>query len=258
MTRDFQLFVSNMIKEMKGYKEGIRVCYTLHYSKILLDAPLTKETLKELADSHLEIPKDIQICETDLIVSVNTQFEALEEKVIFVRNFLSWLVDQKDSKDSIQKEKLADILAHIGSVIVRAVYWSYCYFVGEVKDIEYVKCNISYVVWMIKLTELKVTEICIEFLKDSNSSQLDVLPVNLLTLVSIDSLLNILMQLLESESIFMVPLKDEIGTLNQELRFLRAFLMNPPPRKQNKLEEVDGLFANIEAFISNAESSCRV
>lgn len=120
------------------------------------------------------------------------------------------------------------------------------------------KCNISYVVWMIKLTELKVTEICIEFLKDSNSSQLDVLPVNLLTLVSIDSLFNILMQLLESESIFMVPLKDEIGTLNQELRFLRAFLMNPPPRKQNKLEEVDGLFANIEAFISNAESSCRV
>lgn len=59
MTRDFQLFVSNMIKEMKGYKEGIRVCYTLHYSKILLDAPSTKETLKELADSHLEIPKDI-------------------------------------------------------------------------------------------------------------------------------------------------------------------------------------------------------
>lgn len=67
---------------------------------------------------------------------MNTQFEALEEKVIFVRNFLSWLVDQKDSKDSIQKEKLADILARIGSVIVRAVYWSYCYFVGEVKDIE--------------------------------------------------------------------------------------------------------------------------
>ncbi|CAI9768691.1 unnamed protein product [Fraxinus pennsylvanica] len=286
MTRDFELFISNMINNMEDCKRKIRNCSTWNYSKILSDAPLTKEILKELADSLLENLKDLQTCETDLIVSVKKQIEALEEKVIFVRNFLSWLVDRRDSKDSIQKEKLAGLLTRIKSAILGAVYWSYCCFVGEVWEIEYVKCNISYVVWMIKHIELEVKEICVEFLKDSKSSQPDSLPVNLQTLVSMDSLLSILMQLLESvtqeranliKNIKMKKKKKKkkgskgrievqrnsflhinqvnIGILNQEMRFLRALFMDPPPVKQNKHEEVDGLLTNIEAFICDAESS---
>ncbi|KAL2498519.1 putative late blight resistance proteinR1A-4 [Abeliophyllum distichum] len=108
---------------------------------------------------------------------------------------------------------------------------------------------------MVKHIESEVKEIYVGFLKDSKSSQPDSLPVNLLTVVSIDSLLNNLKQLLKSESTFMVPLKDKIATFHQELRFLRALLMDPSPKKHDNHEEVDGLLTNIEALISDAESA---
>ncbi|KAL2559040.1 Late blight resistance protein R1-A [Forsythia ovata] len=255
MAGDLGLFVSNLIEEMEEYKEDIRSFYTYRYLESLLSAPMTKEILKELVDALLENLKDLQICETDLIVSVKKQIVALEEKVIFVRNFLSWLVDQRDSKDGIQNEKLTGLLTHIESVISSAVHFSYFCFVYKVDKNAHLKCNISYMVWMIKNIEPEVREIYVGYLKDSKSSEPDSLPVNLLTVVSIDSLLDNLMQLLKSESTFMVPLKDKIATFDQELRFLRALLVDPSPRKHDNHEEVDGLLTNIEALISDAESA---
>ncbi|KAL2545644.1 putative late blight resistance protein-like protein R1A-4 [Forsythia ovata] len=165
----------------------------------------------------MEYKEDIRSFYTDLIVSMKKQIEALEEKVIFVRNFLSWLVDQRDSKDGILNEKMTGLLTYIESHI-----------------------------------EPEVKEIYVGFLKDSKSSQPDSLPVNLLIVVSIDSLLDNLIQLLKSESTFMVHLKDKIATFDQGLRFLRALLMDPSPRKHDNHEEVDGLLTNIEALISDA------
>ncbi|KAL2545657.1 putative late blight resistance protein-like protein R1A-4 [Forsythia ovata] len=200
----------------------------------------------------MEYKEDIRSFYTDLIVSMKKQIEALEEKVIFVRNFLSWLVDQRDSKDGILNEKMTGLLTYIESVISSAVYFSYFCFVYKVDKNARLKCNISYVVWMIKHIEPEVKEIYVGFLKDSKSSQPDSLPVNLLIVVSIDSLLDNLIQLLKSESTFMVHLKDKIATFDQGLRFLRALLMDPSPRKHDNHEEVDGLLTNIEALISDA------
>ncbi|KAL2559336.1 putative late blight resistance protein-like protein R1B-16 [Forsythia ovata] len=255
LTRDLGRFVSNMLEKMKDYKEDISSYYRWEYLGSLSNAPMTKEILKELVDYLLENLKDLQICETDLIASVKKEIEALEEKAIFVRNFLSWQVDQRDSNDDIQNEKLTGVLTRIEYVICSAVYFSYFCFVNEVDENVRLKCNISYMVWMINGIEPEVKEICVGFLKDSKSSPPDSLPVNLLTVVSIDSLLDNLMQLLKSESTFMVPLKDNIATFDQELRFLRAFLMDPSARKHDNHEEVDGLMTNIEAFIIDAESA---
>ncbi|KAL2559042.1 putative late blight resistance protein-like protein R1B-16 [Forsythia ovata] len=227
MTRDLGLFVSNMIEKMKYYKKSV--------------------------DSVLENLKDIQICETDLIVSVKKQIEALEEKLTLVRNFLSWLVDQRDSKDCIQNDKLTSLLTHIESVILRAVCLSYFCFVHEVDETVHLKCNISYMVWMIKHIEPEVKEICVGFLKDSESSQSDTLPEDLRKVVSIDSLLDNLMQLLNCNSSFIIPLKDKIAILHQDLRFMRALLMDPPPRKHDEDEE-DKLENIIEDLINDTKS----
>ncbi|KAL2559039.1 Late blight resistance protein R1-A [Forsythia ovata] len=214
---------------------------------------MTKESLKELVDYVLENLKDLQICETDLTVSVKKQIEALEEEVTFLKNFLSWLVDQRDSKDSIQNEKLTSLLTHIESVILRAVYLSYFCFVHEVDETVHLKCNISYMVWMIKHIEPEVKEICVGLLKDSELTQSDTLPEDLRKVVSIDSLLDNLIQLLNCNSSFIIPLKYKIAILHQDLRFMRALLMDPPPRKHDEDEE-DKLEKIIEDLMNDTKS----
>ncbi|KAL2559043.1 putative late blight resistance protein-like protein R1A-4 [Forsythia ovata] len=253
MTGDLGLFVSNMIEKMKDYKKTVSSNYSWIYLNSGYNPLMTKESLKELVDSVLENLKDLQICETDLTVSVKKQIEALEEKVTFVRNFLSWLVDQRDSKDGIQNEKLTSLLTHIESVILRAVYLSYFCFVHEVDETAHLKCNISYMVWMIKQIEPEVKEICLGFLKDSELTQSDTLPEDLRKVVSIDSLLDNLMQLLNCNSSFIVPLKYKIAILHQDLRFMRALLMDPPPRKHDEDEE-DKLEKFIEDLINDTKS----
>ncbi|KAL2559334.1 putative late blight resistance protein-like protein R1B-16 [Forsythia ovata] len=253
MTRDLGLFVSNMIEEMMDYKQTIKFLYTRIPSESRLDAPMTKIILKELIDSVLENLKDLQSCETDLIVSLKKHIEALEVKLTCLRNFLSWLVDQRDSKDGVKKDKLTSLLTRMGVVIDNAARWSYFCSVNEVDQIAHLKCNASYLLRMINHIEPEVKDMCVEFLKDSESTQSDTLPADLQTVVSIDSLLDNLMQLLNCNSSFMIPLKDKIAILHQDLGFMRALLMDPPPKKHDKDEE-DKFTKIIEDLINDAKS----
>ncbi|KAL2559337.1 putative late blight resistance protein-like protein R1B-16 [Forsythia ovata] len=172
---------------------------------------------------------------------------------LFVSNMIEKMKDYKktrDSKDGIQNDKLTSLLTRIKSVILRAVYLSYFCFVHRIDEIVYLN---SYLVWMIKHIEPEVKEICVGFLKDSESSQSDTLPEDLRTVVSIDSLFDNLMQLLNCNSSFIIPLKDKIAILHQDLRFMRALLMDPPPRKHDEDEE-DKLEKFIEDLINDTKS----
>ncbi|KAL2542637.1 putative late blight resistance proteinR1A-4 [Abeliophyllum distichum] len=143
---------------MMDYKQELKSLYDSTSSESRLDAPMTKIILKDLVDSVLENMKDLQSCETDLIVSLKKHIEALEVKLTCFEKFL--------------------VLAE--------------------------------------------------------STQSDTLPEDLQTVVSIDSLLDNLMQLRNCNSSFMIPLKDKIAIFHQDLGFMRALLMDPPPRKHDK------------------------
>ncbi|KAL2542636.1 late blight resistance protein R1-A-like [Abeliophyllum distichum] len=253
MTRDLGLFVSNMIEETMYCKERLKLRYDSTSSEPLLDAPMTKIILKDLVDSVLENMKDLQSCETDLVVSLRKHIEALEVKLTCLRNFLSWLVDQRDSKDGVKKDKLTSLLTRMGVVIENAVFWSYFCSFCYVDQTANLKCKASYLLRMINHIELEVKDICVEFLKDSESTQSDTLSADLQTVVSIDSLLDNLLQLLNCNSSFMIPLKDKIAIFHQDLGFMRALLMDPPPRKHDKDEE-DKFTKIIEDLINDVKS----
>ncbi|XP_022878416.1 putative late blight resistance protein homolog R1A-4 [Olea europaea var. sylvestris] len=263
ITRDLGILISTMQEKMYQWRPAIKRNYLNAYFDSKRNDPVKNKLVMELVDSLLENLKDLQSSENNSIVLVKSQLEALEEKLLFIRNFFRfstmripspWLVGLGDSGDDNKREILESLLTRIEYVADNAAFLSYCCLVDKEHENVRLKCNFFYLVWMIEHIEPEVKEICVRFLKEFEPLNLEILPFNLYKVVAIDSLLDNLVMLHNCESHFMAPVKDNLLILYDELIFLRTFLMDPPPRKNTENEKMDSLLNNVEPLFSEAGS----
>nr|XP_027116985.1 putative late blight resistance protein homolog R1A-10 [Coffea arabica] len=244
---------SEFLKQIKSFKqEIIQVYFTLPSSRSLeSNSCMPVDELMEFIDLILENLADLTTVYLGIIddmdPQVSAQFQALEAKLTFLKNFIPF------AKLRGTADIPALLLAHFEVVTLNAAHLFYMCSVWDGKERHNPEfCSMIYEQQQ-KITpiDFQVYEIYMEVLRASRSSKslhnrmMDKQILNNFN----DSLISCLWELLCCSSSFMDSLKDEMQILYAGLRFLRSILREQQEKMDEQNEKIGTLLCEAGLII---------
>ncbi|XP_071938330.1 putative late blight resistance protein homolog R1A-10 [Coffea arabica] len=244
---------SEFLKQIKSFKqEIIQVYFTLPSSRSLeSNSCMPVDELMEFIDLILENLADLTTVYLGIIddmdPQVSAQFQALEAKLTFLKNFIPF------AKLRGTADIPALLLAHFEVVTLNAAHLFYMCSVWDGKERHNPEfCSMIYEQQQ-KITpiDFQVYEIYMEVLRASRSSKslhnrmMDKQILNNFN----DSLISCLWELLCCSSSFMDSLKDEMQILYAGLRFLRSILREQQEKMDEQNEKIGALLCEAGIII---------
>ncbi|XP_027120387.2 putative late blight resistance protein homolog R1A-3 [Coffea arabica] len=248
----FEVF-SEFLKQIKSFKqEIIQVYFTLPSSRSLeSNSCMPVDELIEFIDLILENLADLTTVYLGIIddmdPQVSAQFQALEAKLTFLKNFIPF------AKLRGTADIPALLLAHFEVVTLNAAHLFYMCSVWDGKERHNPEfCSMIYEQQQ-KITpiDFQVYEIYMEVLRATRSSKsLHNRMMDKQILKNfIDSLISCLWELLCCSSSFMDSLKDEMRILYAGLRFLRSILREQQEKMDEQNEKIGALLCEAGIII---------
>ncbi|KAL3510843.1 hypothetical protein ACH5RR_030244 [Cinchona calisaya] len=256
--KDLSCKVPVMLEAIKLIKSEIRRIFVKELeSQTEVNNLPGYEIVLELVECVLGNLRALVDAEAKSIGPSKIQIEALQKSIGFLGSAIQFIANRCIDEYDI----LEDLLTHVLAVTQRAACLSYLCWVDELVDEEMVGgicVRLSDLLRKIKsTTNPEAREFLFAVLKVSKSPSPDIAMKEEFVVAFIDSLLENLMELQDSEdqARLTVPLEFEIQNTLQELRFLKALIIDLP-NQYDEPQDLDNFLIRIESVV--CEAGCLV